>query len=116
MEKNILSQKNRYLIRWVGRCQYDTHDKIWGWFFYFQEGYKTSNITQPICYTFWARTGKSPSFKKHDFSKWTMNRLVDQKVSRSYESINIETLEQIWPSFYNDIETRFMFYILSESV
>lgn len=112
---NILSKKDRYLIKWVGRCQYDTHDKIWGWFKYFQFGYNTITDIQPVCYTFWARTGKAINFKTHQFDSWRMARLVNQKTSKSYKKISESELEAIWPSFYDDIELRFVFHVLSHN-
>lgn len=116
MNSVIIPQNKRYLIKWVGRCQYDNHDKIWGWFYYFQQGYKNSSDMQNICYAFWARTGKSPSFKKHEYNRWTLNRMVSQKQEKKYELITIAELEKIWPSFYTDLENKFVFHLLSENI
>lgn len=115
MDNGFVSQNKRYLIKWVGRCQYDNHDKIWGWFYYFQHGYSKSSDIQPVCYTFWARTGKAISFKKHDYNRWTLNRIVRQKEDKSYKPITLDHLNEIWPSFYHDIENRFIFFILSDN-
>lgn len=111
-----LTTDRRYLIKWAGRCKYDAHDKIWGWFFYLQQGYDNANVSQPIFYTFWARTGKTPSFKRHSYDRWTAKRLVSKKQERHYQDISVKELEQIWPTFWSDIENRFIFYLMSEKV
>lgn len=116
MDTKILSPKERYMIKWAGRCQYDQHDKIWGWFYYFQQGYNKINDVQPICYAFWAKTGKKPSFKKHEYNKWSIQRLQHQKLSKGYNKIESSELEQIWPTIWQDIENNFVFYLLSEKI
>lgn len=115
MQHNISAQ-DRYLIKWVGRCKYDNHDKIWGWFFYFQQGYSSVNDKQPICYTFWSRTGKTPSFKKHEYNKWVLQRYINKKKDNSYANITVKELEMIWPSIYKDLENRFVFHILADNI
>ena len=114
MDNTPIIKQQRYLIKWVGRCQYDEHDKIWGWFYYFWQGFSNYTDAQPVCYSFWARTGKTISFKKHDFNKWSMNRLVRQKQDKKYSQLAHIGLEEIWPSFYIDIEERFIFFLLKE--
>jgi len=67
----------RYDIRWVGHCQYDNSDKIWGWFIYNDPTADKKAVTKS--YAFWARTGKTPSFKVHTYSTWYMDKLVREK-------------------------------------
>lgn len=115
---------DRYDIKWVGRCRFvesdgSDHDKVWGWFFYKDP---TASTVQPVrwrsgpkfCYVFWSRTGKTPQFKKHSWSSYEMDRLVTSKKHHKYEDIPINTLIEIWPTLYEDLDTRFIFHILSE--
>lgn len=101
----------RYNIQWVGHCQFDNSDKIWGWFFYNDPTVQQQG-TAKTAYAFWSRTGKTPSFKRHAYSSWTTSKLVKEKVDRKYKEINIEKLVEMWPSFYEDIDNRFVFYML----
>jgi len=100
----------RYDIRWVGHCQYDNSDKIWGWFIYNDPTADKKAVTKS--YAFWARTGKTPSFKVHTYSTWNMDKLVREKKDRKYNEITVEKLVGLWPSFFEDIDNRFIFFML----
>lgn len=100
----------RYDIKWAGRCTFDTSDKIWGWFLYNDP---TSITTKhPVAYAFWARTGTTANFKKHVYNSWAMDKLVRDKKDRKYTEISTNELLTIWPSFYDDIDNRFIFFLL----
>jgi hypothetical protein len=109
-----MDRTERFAFNWIGRCQYDNHDKIWGWFFYFQ--HESDRKTQNKCYSFWSRTGKTPSFKTHQYNKWEMKRLVSSKKDKGYNNIDLTDLNKLWPTFYDDIENRFVLHILKDSI
>jgi hypothetical protein len=109
-----MDKTQRFDIVWVGRCQYDVHDKIWGWFFYYQN--ESDKKVQSKCYSFWSRTGKTPSFKTHDYDKWIMKRLVSSKKGKGYNQLSNEELLAVWPTFYDDMENRFVLHILKNSI
>ena len=100
----------RYDIRWVGHCQYDNSDKIWGWFVYKDPTAPNKTVTKS--YAFWARTGKTPSFKSYTYGHWAMDRLVSVKKDRKYTEITVDDLLKLWPSFFEDIDNRFIFFML----
>jgi len=103
--------KNRYKIEWVGRCVYDTSDKIWGWFTY-NDPTVTDNLNHRYSYVFWASTGKTIQFKKHEYREWSMGDLVCKKKARNYNKIDIVQMLNIWPSFYEDLDNKFIFFML----
>jgi hypothetical protein len=107
-----MNKYDKFSIRWVGRCQYDSHDKIWGWFFYNPEGMHES--AHKTCHVFWGRTGKTVSFKTHPYDKWFIKRLSVNKRDKGYKQISVENLETIWPSFFADVENRFVLHILKQ--
>jgi len=107
-----MNKRDKFAVRWVGRCKYDQHDKIWGWFFNNPES--KDNAVQTTCHVFWARTGKSVSFKTHSFNKWEMKRLISNKESKGYVSISVDELEKLWPSFFDDLENRFVLHVLRQ--
>jgi hypothetical protein len=107
---------NRYDIKWIGHCSFDDSDKIWGWFIY-NDPTVTLNSNRPVyAYVFWARTGKTLSFKKHSYSDYTMRKLQKKKEERSYHEINKSQLVQMWPSLYEDLNNKFIFHILANDL
>lgn len=107
--------KNRYDIKWIGHFNHGTSDKIWGWF-YFNGSDTAIKIKPEYCYVFWARTGKTPSFKKHQNSSRRMRLLEDVKLRGKYKKITEEDLLQLWPNFFEDIDKKFIFHILADDI
>jgi len=110
-----LSDKTRYDIRWVGHFNKDTSDKIWGWF-YFHGSDKLTTEKPYHCYVFWARTGKTPSFKKHVYNRYRIRQLEEKKMQGAYKKISVDELLTLWPTFYEDIEKKFIFHILADDI
>lgn len=109
--------KNRYDIKWVGRCTYEGSDKVWGWFVYNDPtANEITNRRPEKAYTFWAATGKTPSFKKHPFGEWEMNKLVHKKKDRKYEEISSQNLLSLWPTMYDDFDYKFIFNLLADNI
>jgi hypothetical protein len=107
-----MNKRDRFDIHWVGQCKYDQHDKVWGWFFYNPE--RKVNAMPSTFHVFWARTGKSLSFTTHSYDKWQIKRLVADKQTKKYQGISLDKLEEIWPSFYDDLESRFLLHALRQ--
>lgn len=109
---------DRYDLQWVGRCRYDEYDKIWAWFFYQDPLAKLSNDKYQVrpAYVFWAKTGKTPSFKKHSYSSYNMIQLVKSKIDRKYIQISVEDTIDLWPTIYKDLDDRFIFHLLAENL
>lgn len=107
---------DRYDLQWAGRCQYDIHDKIWGWFFYQDPTASPNPRGAQSCYVFWAKTGKTPSFKKHSYTRWEIGKLVQTKTDRKYVELSIEDLLKLWPTLYEDLDNRFIFHLLAENL
>jgi len=103
---------HRYDIKWVGHCKFDNSDKIWGWFLYNDPTSSDYKKTSTSAYAFWAATGKTPNFKRHSYTSWTMDKLVREKKNRKYNEIAVEKVLELWPSVYEDINNRFVFYLL----
>lgn len=112
---------HRYDIQWVGHCKFDESDKIWGWFIYGNTVPKNLDRKALIrqkqenkwVYTFWARTGKTCHFKRHHYSFFHMKKLVREKKNHKYYQISPHALQTIWPSFYDDLDTKFVFFHLA---
>jgi hypothetical protein len=108
---------SRYEFNWIGRCTFDTSDKVWGVFWYHdptlarQDSSKHSNA-----YVFWARTGKNISFKKHPNSTWNIRELIQKKSDRKYVQIRINDLIDIWPNVIEDINNAFIFHLLANDI
>ena len=111
--------KDRYIIKWAGRCTYDTSDKIWGWMYYNDP---TAVQIKPIqnhtyAYVFWAVTGKTISFKKHQNSIWRLDDLRKTKTKkRGYKEIDLAELESLWPDFYTAMNEKFVFNLLADNI
>lgn len=102
----------RYNIKWVGRCQYGTSDKIWGWFYYNDPTSAESPAWNSPAYVFWAERQKPLHVKKHASLFGQMDKLIRQKKDRKYTEIEVKSLLEIWPSFYQDLDNRFIFFML----
>lgn len=121
---------DRYDIQWIGHCQFldkdgSDHNKIWGWFIYNDPSApretpintsRWSGRGPRHAYVFWARTGKTPSFKKHMYSIYDLNALVRSKTDHKYTKIEINDLLNIWPTIYEDLDNKFIFHLLAENI
>lgn len=106
---------DRYLIKWIGRCQYDTSDKVWGWFYHLDSANGKSAAAQKYCYVFWGPTGKTLSFNRKANSTFDLLALQRAKISRQYQPIDLDTFCSFWPNIEESWTNRFVFYLLSNS-
>lgn len=108
----------RYDVKWVGRCQYDVSDKIWGWFYYRDP---TSSPSGPIerekwAYVFWGPTGKTLQFKRHPNDPWSMKKMVRTKIDRKYVEITPTEFDGLWTDLYDTIHNKFIFHLLANDI
>jgi hypothetical protein len=107
---------DRYLIQWVGRCTYDTSDKVWGWFYHLdfeQDPNRFDRTKHKYCYVFWGATGKTMSFKKN--YTHAMTKLRQKKTSNHYQEISLDTFSSFWPDIKSSWNDRFILYLLSNT-
>jgi hypothetical protein len=108
--------QSRYNIKWIGHCTFDDSDKIWGWFSYNDPTESESLSRDSLAYVFWARTGKTLSYKKHTSSYWNMQKLQRKKIDRKYKEIAQDQLLILWPSFFTDLDNTFIFHLLANDI
>lgn len=105
---------NNIDIRWVGI--YKPQMKVWGWYIdsnKFQSNQR-SNWGIKDCFCFWAICGKTININKHLYIPYSMQKLVNKKISNSYVHIEpIDEFIKLWPTFYQDLSNRIVFKTLS---
>lgn len=106
---------SRYEIKWIGRCQYASVDKIWGWFYYNdnQTSQVTSTFSRTPTYTFWAHMNKTINFTRHFTHPSAIDKLVKSKKAVKYTDMDLENLLTVWPNFQEDLDRHFIFFMLS---
>ena len=103
----------RYEIKWLGRCQYGTDDKVWGWFNYNDtQSTEQTNLRVAPRYYFWAHLGKTVQFKRHEGYYAQPDTVVKAKKAAKYQEIPVKDLVEIWPTFYEDLDRHFIFFML----
>ena len=94
--------------RFIGWCREDNHDKIWG---VLQLSERNSYSGKYL--TFWGRRGKALRTKLVDDSWWKMDRLIESKERKGYQSITPEFLiETVYPEFNEDLEKLSVYALL----
>lgn len=96
-------------FKWIGRCQYDNVDKIWGVF-----RIKDGNKKPTAWYAFWAVPGKRISISSHS-SVYVIESLISKKGASGYKQIAKRDLEQIFSNLYENLEQSYIFIKLSET-
>ena len=101
-------------FKFIGWCNEDNHDKIWG---YFVKPRVSTDIDyfSPPCYAFYGKRGKKLTFKK--YTVWDAENLVDQKeYKKHYHRVDEAELMRIWPTFYEELESDLCFAILADKI
>lgn len=88
--------------RWIGWCQQDNHDKVWG----------VIQLTEPDrffpyesnCLVFWGRRGKRLQTKVSRISEADAQHLINSKRNRGYEAVRRDQLKTVYPEFQADLE------------
>ena len=111
-----MSIENRF--GFIGWCNKDNHDKIWGYFFRPTPEYDAGNRWYPrnIC-IFWAARGKAMQFKAgttgHELDLLVRSKLNPKK---GYNQISDAKLFEIWPTFIQEAEAKLMWEVLAGKV
>jgi len=79
------------------------HDKVWA-------AFKMGNSW----YACWGARGKTVNFKKHD-SFNSLRRVIDSKRGK-YGEVSETKLLDIWPDFYDSVESRLVFCTLANKI
>ena len=88
---------------WIGWCQEDSHDKVWGVIVLERDINKyVYNPDHKIC-VFWGRRGKKLQTKVSTESQRNINKLINSKSKKGYSSINMENLNKVYPEFETDL-------------
>lgn len=85
--------------KFIGWCQEDKHDKIWGVICL------ESSMWGGNYVTFWGRRGaklQTKIFK--DANDWDMEKLIRVKSKKGYTGINRNSLDLVYPDFQIDLE------------
>lgn len=105
----------------IGWCNEDNHDKIWGYFYRPTDTSVGTLWSKPTkaqgwnCCIFWARRGRAMQFKQ-DVTGRELDKLVNSKLKKGYERISQPKLFEIWPSFVEEAEGKLMWDILAGKV
>lgn len=104
-------KESRFDIRWIGILE--PQMKIWGW--YIDRDRRNNKhgwgLRESFC--FWATCHKTISIKKHVFTPWAMDKIVQRKKSNSYNQLEEVDLIQLWPSFHAELSDRMVFMTLT---
>lgn len=87
-------------LEWAGWCKNSSSDKLWG----------VLRAPDNTYYNFWCRRGAKMSFKH------TSNKKYRHKESKGYNSIDLVTLETIYPGFMDEANNTLILKILSGDV
>lgn len=84
---------------WIGWCQEDSHDKVWGIIKLSGDDWLGNYVS------FWGRRGKKLQTKIYENqSEWNMERLFEKKEDKGYEQIDLTKLNKVYPEFEKDLE------------
>lgn len=86
-------------VYWVGWCKTGTSDKIWGIL-----------DVNGVYYNFWCRRGARMQFKRTDDLAYSHKR------RRGYTEISSATLEDIYPSFFDEAQSSLVFALMADKV
>ncbi len=93
-------------VYWAGWYKEGTSDKLWG---VLERHDEDGNIM--TYYNFWCRRGAKMQFKHVG-----QNKKYTHKSSSGYKSIDVDTLEQIYPGFMDEANTQLIFGIFAGTV
>lgn len=89
-------------FKFIGWCNEDGHDKVWGVIFLEQPGRSSWGVTDAKCVTFWGRRGKKLQTKM-SVDDWEMHKLIDSKKRKGYIEVDETKLNTVYPEFEKDL-------------
>lgn len=78
----------------IGWYKEDTHDKVW----------VVIELKQGTWLTVWGRRGAKLQTKMVYWNHWDMQKLIDKKRAKGYQSFGKLGLDQVYPEFEADLE------------
>ena len=96
---------------------YEPSNKIWGWFRSrrAEDGHSPylSDRRRPMeVHAFWGVVGKTITIKRHAWRSH-LDHAKAKKLAGKYVEIDQERLLELWPTFWDDIDQRMLFLMLS---
>ncbi len=90
----------------IGWCNdpLDNHDKVWGIIVLERNINDYVYDSHHRVVFFWGRRGKKLQTKIGVESQRNLNKIMDSKIKKGYEKINIENLHKVYPEFQSDLE------------
>lgn len=95
---------------WIGYCERDRSDKIWGWLF--TQSDPRSLQSDTTVHVFWGRRGKTLSFKADTAS--SAIKTAEAKNRKGYDRISRDELMELWPDFTEMVEPKLMMHVLRQ--
>ena len=92
--------------RFIGWCNEDGHDKVWGVITLRSKVDQKAYIETVV--TFWGRRGKKLQTKISTVTDWEHSKLVESKIKKGYTSIDESRLNEVYPEFQKDLEKTTM--------
>jgi len=89
---------------WIGWCKEDNHDKVWGVIILERDINKYVYDPNHQIVTFWGRRGKKLMTKVSTESQRNINKLIDSKSKKGYNSVSLENLNKVYPEFETDLQ------------
>lgn len=89
------------LYKFIGWCQEDNHDKVWG--VIYLENSQTVKSGCAKCVTFWGRRGKKLQ-TKICIDDYDLAKLIRSKTQKGYQEVNADKLNQVYPEFEADLQ------------
>lgn len=88
----------------IGWCNEDNHDKVWVLIHLPGRGAVAA---------IWGRRGKKLQHKIHESVIWyDVDRLVNSKKKKGYQSITVDRLHDVYPEFEEDLQKTYVWAIL----
>jgi predicted DNA-binding WGR domain protein len=88
---------------WIGWCQEDSHDKVWGVMILERDINKYVYNPDHKVAVFWGRRGKKLQTKVSVESQRNINKFIDSKSRKGYNNVSFEKLNEVYPEFENDL-------------
>lgn len=102
----------------IGWSTVGTSDKIWGYFYRPTStpvgSWGDINYGRNVC-IFWAGRGKAISLKAYTVDS-SLHATMRSKLNKGYDSITVQRLKEIWPTFMQELEPKLMCDVLAGKV
>lgn len=99
-------------FEFIGWCQEDNHDKVWGIIILERDINKYVYDPSHKIVTFWGRRGKKLQTKISTESQREINKLISSKTKKGYDKINLQNLHKVYPEFKTDLEQTAFWSVL----